>query len=473
MRAPILGVTGRPVLHSMSPVLFRELFRITGREAAYLRVAADGAEEALALFRALDMSGMNVTAPFKDGMAALVPELSREARELGACNCVLPSSAGPSEGADAMEGPCGALRGRNTDPAGVLASLAAIGAECAGKRCLVIGSGGAGAAAAYALACAGGIVTIANRTIAKAEALAARLGCEAASLDELPALAASAKIIVSTLASSFLPEPASWLSSDRKPFVLDADYKTGELARYANSIGLQAASGTSWLIGQALPAYELFMGPLPEGAPGGGLANRLAGVLAGSPKAYSRSRPIALVGLMGAGKSSVGRKLAGRMGLPFVDSDDAVQSEAGATVASLFDREGEAAFRSREARVIDRITSSSRPLVLSLGGGALSSADTARIARERCTVLWLYVSPRTALERVGGGAGKAASGAGKSPGIASRPLLASGDPLEKLKALEEERRFSYASSSDLVLSTEGRDAAGAAERLYEEIDRLS
>lgn len=448
---PILAVAGRPILHSLSPLLFRELFRATGVEAAYTRVAASSASEAVGLFRSLGMRGMNITAPFKEQVAllegGLVDELTPEARALGAVNCLV-----------AAEG--GRVLGANTDAEGVLGALRARGIEVAGRPCLVLGAGGAGRAAARALVAAGGAVVVANRTRARAEELAARLGCEAAGLDELAGIASRAAVIVSTLSFEALPPPGEWLPADSAAAVLDADYKRGGLARYAAERGLVVATGADWLAAQALPAYALFMGGAAPLA-----ADALVAAASGAQRAGAATRAIALVGLMGAGKTEAGRALARLLRLPFVDADREVEAEAGMAIREIFAKEGEASFRARESRALDRITSRAGQMVLATGGGAPTIPASARILRERCLCAWLHVSPESAAARTMAGAGV-------------RPLLAAGQGAEggaeaRLRALEAERRGAYASCADLLVSTEGRSADEVAEVIHDEIDRAS
>jgi shikimate dehydrogenase len=446
----ILGVAGRPILHSRSPVLFRELFRAAGIEAAYTRVAASSAAEALSLFRSLGLRGMNLTAPFKEEAALLVDELSPEARELGAVNCLLPLGEGR-------------VLGANTDCQGVLGALRCRGIEVAGRRCLVIGAGGAGKAAARALVSAGGEVVVANRTRARADEVAALFRCASGGLDELSSLARAADLIVSTLASEALPDPGRWMPPSAGPAVLDADYKRGKLARYAAERGLAVATGADWLACQALPAYELFMG---ASAPSGLGPSSLAALLA--PDAESElalERKIALVGLMGAGKTQVGKILARLLKLPFVDADREIEAEAGMAIAEIFAREGEAGFRVRERRVLDRITSVPGGSVLATGGGAPTDPGSSRLLKDRCLCVWLHVLPRTAALRTIPPSGRASGD--------KRPLLAGTDPEARLGALEAERRGAYASCAELLVSTEGREAIEVAEVIHGEIDRIS
>lgn len=441
---PILGVAGRPILHSLSPNLFRELFRSSGVDAAYTRIAAGSAAEALGLFRSLGMRGLNVTAPYKEEMAALVDELTPDAKALGAANCLVALADGR-------------ILGANTDAQGALGGLRARGIEPAGKRCLVIGAGGAGKAAARGLVSAGADVVIANRTKSRAEAVAASLGCAGAGLDQLAALAAGTDVIVSTLSSDALPHPETWLPDDSAAAILDADYKWGILARYAAERGHAVATGADWLACQALPAYALFMGAGPSMK--GSVAD-FATAVARSPRATATGRKIALVGLMGAGKTQAGKVLARLLGLPFIDADKDIEADAGMSVSDIFAREGEAGFRAREQRTIDRITSWPGPAVLATGGGAPTNPACAGILGKRCLCVWLHVSPPTAALRTRAGA-------------AARPLISGTDAEARLGALEAERRGAYASCSELMVSTEGRDAREVAEVIYGEIDRVS
>jgi shikimate dehydrogenase len=422
-------------------------------------VAAESAAEAVAVFRALGMRGMNLTAPFKESAAAFVDELTSDALTLGAVNCLVPLTDGR-------------IRGANTDPMGVLGSLRSRGFEPAGKLCLVLGAGGAGKAAAFALMSAGAAVVVANRTRERADEVAAALGCSSASLDELAVLASSAELIASTLASDALPDPATWFpaasaAGHGSPLVavLDADYKTGKLARYAAGKGLVVATGADWLVGQALPAYDLFMGEDVRTF-GENTNEALASLLSRSSRAYCVGAKIAVVGLMGAGKTQVGKALAGMMDAPFVDSDKEIEADAGMAIPEIFAREGESGFRAREARILDRITSTPGAAVVSTGGGAVTRGDVAALLARRCTVVWLYVSPETAAARTSGGPGAAAA-------AAARPLLAGNDPEAKLRLLEAERRGAYASCAELLVSTEGRNPLEVAEVLHDEIRRLS
>lgn len=140
-------------------------------------------------------------------------------------------------------------------------------------------------------------------------------------------------------------------------------------------------------------------------------------------------RPIVLVGLMGAGKSTVGRRLARRIGLPFVDADEEIERAADHSIAEMFERFGEASFRDGERRVIARLVDGP-PKVIATGGGAFMNADTRKLILARAIAIWLDADIATLAERV--------------TRRDHRPLLKSGDPATLLTQLAEVRNPIYA-----------------------------
>src|ERR1700684_1964192 len=114
-----------------------------------------------------------------------------------------------------------------------------------------------------------------------------------------------------------------------------------------------------------------------------------------------RGQRIVLVGLMGAGKTSIGRRLAARLGLPFRDADAEIELAAGCSIPELFDRYGERAFRDGEKRVIRRRLAGD-PLVLAFGGGAFMAPETRTAARTEAVTVWLRCPLPTLVRRVAG-----------------------------------------------------------------------
>ena len=140
-------------------------------------------------------------------------------------------------------------------------------------------------------------------------------------------------------------------------------------------------------------------------------------------------RSIVLVGLMGAGKTTVGRRLAKRLGLPFADSDEEIEKAADQKIAEIFERFGEPSFRDGERRVVRRLIEGP-PKVIATGGGAFVDAETRALILERCIAIWLKAEPETLAERV--------------RRRDTRPLLRDRDPLEILRGLGEARTPYYA-----------------------------
>lgn len=150
---------------------------------------------------------------------------------------------------------------------------------------------------------------------------------------------------------------------------------------------------------------------------------------ANPPLAPGSRRPIVLVGLMGAGKSTVGRRLAGRLSLPFVDADSEIEAAAGMTVSEIFAKFGEPYFRDGERRVIARLIDG-RPKVIATGGGAFVNDETRALILTQATAIWLDADPRVLAERV--------------KRRDTRPLLSGRDPLPVLRDLAAVRNPLYA-----------------------------
>ena len=138
----------------------------------------------------------------------------------------------------------------------------------------------------------------------------------------------------------------------------------------------------------------------PDDIPGGAEAVAAPSAAPGGPAAAGRlERTIALVGMMGAGKSTVGRKLADSLGAGFVDSDEEIEKAASLTVQEIFERLGEPEFRRGERRVIERLVNGP-PIVLATGGGAYLDPTTRALLKEKATTVWLRADLETIWKRI-------------------------------------------------------------------------
>ncbi len=162
------------------------------------------------------------------------------------------------------------------------------------------------------------------------------------------------------------------------------------------------------------------------------------------------TRPIVLIGLMGAGKSCIGRRLGARLGLPFRDSDVEFEAASGCTIADFFARNGEAAFREGERRVIARLVDGP-PCVLATGGGAWCDAETRARIQHGAVSLWLRADLDLLVKR--------------TAGRDHRPLLRQGDPREILSRLMTTRYPLYALADIIVDTTDAPPETAVAEVL--------
>jgi shikimate kinase len=151
-------------------------------------------------------------------------------------------------------------------------------------------------------------------------------------------------------------------------------------------------------------------------------------------------RSIVLVGMMGVGKSSVGRRLAARLAIPFTDADSEIEKAAGMPIAEIFARHGEPYFRSGEARVIARLLEGG-PQVLATGGGAFMNADTRALIKLKGVSIWLHAEFDVLLRRT-------------SKRRSDRPLLHTDDPAETLRKLLAAREPTYKLADLTVQSRE-------------------
>lgn len=172
----------------------------------------------------------------------------------------------------------------------------------------------------------------------------------------------------------------------------------------------------------------------------------------------SESQSIVLVGLMGAGKTTVGRQLAARLSLPFVDSDQEVERKTGVSVATVFDIEGEEGFRRRETEVLKEILAG-EAVVLATGGGAVLSAENRRMLGNAALVAYIMVEPRVLYER--------------TRNDRNRPLLQVSDPLQKLRELHALRDPLYREVARLVIDGNRNNARQTVDVIEKEFRRCA
>ncbi len=170
-------------------------------------------------------------------------------------------------------------------------------------------------------------------------------------------------------------------------------------------------------------------------------------------KSKIQQKTILLIGLMGCGKTSVGKRLARLLDMKFVDADSEIEKAAGLSVSDIFKLYGEEEFRAGERRVMKRLLEG-KPKIIASGGGAFMSEETRKIAKEHALTLWLKADLEVLAERTGG----------KS----HRPLLAEGNVVEKLKKLIDERYGTYA-LADVTVKSQNEHPQKTANRALRKI----
>jgi shikimate kinase len=163
---------------------------------------------------------------------------------------------------------------------------------------------------------------------------------------------------------------------------------------------------------------------------------------------------IFLVGLMGAGKTSVGRRLARRLGKTFYDSDEEIERATGVKISVIFEIEGEAGFRAREAKMLAELVAQS-DIVLATGGGAVLSADNRRLLTENGVVIYLRAVAADLWQR--------------TRHDRNRPLLKTDQPLAKLEQLFAKRDPLYRSVADIIVDTGSQSLGSLVERVEQQL----
>ena len=360
------GVLGKSLPHTYSPQIHKAF-------ADYEYTVLERTEEQVhALFEGAEgLDGFNVTIPYKKLAASLCTELSDEVRELGAANTIvrLPD--------------CG-FKGYNTDVYGFTYMLESAGIEAAGKQCLILGTGGASVAVEYALKKMGA---------AKID-FCSRSGN--INYENVYDLAADVQIVVNATPVGMFPnvdDPPVDLSRFTKLYAAaDIVYNPSRtrFLQQAQALGLKNAGGLSMLVAQAWQASEIFKGTLREPQGPHAVVEPVETTLINTviKNLQDQMLNITLVGMPGCGKTTIGKKLAKKLGRTFIDLDIQFKEEYGTTPAQVISTKGEDEFRRMETLLAKKILPQSG-LVIATGGGIVTRKENWFYLRANSKVCYL------------------------------------------------------------------------------------
>ena len=345
------GLIGEHLPHSYSK-------EIHGRIADYEYTLCELAPAEVGPFmEAREFTAINVTIPYKETVIPYLYSVHEAARRIGAVNTVVNRG--------------GRLYGYNTDFFGLTALLRHAGIALAGRKVLILGTGGT-AKTAHAVCEAQGARAI--LTVSRREAE----GC--ITYEEALGAHTDAEIIFNTTPCGMYPYPdgAAHIAGtpiDLNAFpaltgVIDAIYNPlrTNLVLDCRARGIPAEGGLYMLVAQAVLASRLFLGDTPEVAADPALLAEVDRVF---DLILAEKENIILTGMPGSGKSTVGRLLAGMTDRPFIDLDEEIVRAAGKPIPAIFAEVGEAGFRDLEAEAVRRVTDSTRGAVIATGGGAI------------------------------------------------------------------------------------------------------
>ena len=388
------ALLGEKLGHSFSPQIHRAL---AGCDYQLLPTPPEAVAD---LFRRRDFRGLNVTIPYKQTVMPLCDEIDPRAAAIGAVNTVVNRG--------------GRLTGYNTDIDGLIYLARRTGVDMAGKKVVILGSGGTGRTARAAAGELGAaeIVTVSRGGEDNYETLFRH---------------ADAQVLLNTTPVGMYPNcGVSPVSLDAFPHlegVLDVVYNPLRTALLleARERGLPCSCGLPMLVAQAWRAEELFTGSAIP-------AETVEAVLAGLT---AQLENVVLIGMPGCGKSTVGRALARRQGKAFLDLDRLIEERAGKSIPAIFAQEGEEAFRTLESWAV-REAGARTGCVISTGGGVVTRAENCAPLRQNGVIIHLT----RPLDRLS---------------TAGRPVSQSTD----LQTLWERRRGLYAAFADRTVDNGG------------------
>lgn len=419
-------VFGDPIGHSLSPKLHHSYFSLSHLDGDYfaVRVSTTQLQEAIDCVKGY-AKGVNLTIPLKEAVIPILDEIDQTAQKIGAVNTL------------SFEN--GKVKGYNTDFDGIVSALLKQGVSLQGKRALILGNGGA--AKAFLAVCSQFTkdITVAGRNREKVTAFCQNTPAKPILLREV----SGGFDVVFNATSLGMGEqigssPLTFSQLKDCGFLFDAVYnpqKTNFLT-LGNLWGKAGINGLWMLIYQGLKAQQIWGNPV-EDSYADAIFNTLKTAFT------KRKKNLVLIGYMGSGKTTVGKEIALRSGMPFYDTDTLLEELMGDTISHIFETKGEPYFREQESKLAETIADLNAS-VISTGGGIVKNSENIRHLKKNGRVVFLN-PPILELEK-------------RLTGDTSRPLLKDPDNFRKLY---EQRLELYQNSADnIITATDAKESAG-------------
>ena len=416
------GLIGHPLGHSISPVIHNYLGRRLGINVDYTLIDTpkEDLEERISSLASDGICGVNVTVPYKTDVIKYLSDTDDAVSAIGACNTIVIRN--------------GVLRGYNTDYLGLGRALEDYGITLKDKRVAIIGAGGASRAVRYLCESRGAREILQfNRTVREESVLP---------LDEAPYFAAKSPfdVVIQSTSVGMFPNCNDLIIEDKSFYensltgydIIYNPLETGFM-KMMNRCGHRSYNGLRMLLYQGVEAFKLFndVPAIDHEIEMDCFLNML----------ISMNRALVLCGMMGCGKSTIGKRLCKETGYVFIDTDELIESKEGMSINDIFAQKGEAAFRKMEHETLIELNSkldkdSDHKYVISLGGGMCSS-DNIPLIRSLGVTVYLRQDAKTLASRL--------------KNDTQRPLLKDDDTLKTITDLLNKREALYKEASDEIV----------------------
>ena len=437
----LIGLMGNPVEHTLSPVIHNSLSDAMGISSVYVpfKVEEEGVGKAVKGAYELNILGLNVTVPHKNRVMDYLVEIDDTAKHIGAVNTLVRS--------ETKHG----YKGYNTDMLGLQRQIREDGIHLSGRTVVILGAGGAAKAVVYMCVTEGAKrIYLLNRTINKACDIAEYMNnlvnnnvvipmC----IDDYNNISEDNIIVFQATSIGLFPNenetvinvPSFYKKID---IGIDLIYNPAEtkFMKLVKDNGGRAYNALKMLLYQGIIAYELWHNiAVPDE-----LAKEIYIRL---KKEIYHDDNIVLIGFMGSGKSTVGKALAKKLSMDYIDTDEYIEKKAGMAISEIFENKGEQEFRRIETEVLVEFKDKLSNTVLSTGGGMPLRDENSVLLNDIGKVFYLRVAENVLYDRL--------------KNDKERPLLQCEDPFERICILLKERSPLYEKACDIVIDNSGND----------------